>query len=324
LRDWLGCVLEYDEGDERWLRCGDDGPDAERRLADLLDWVVPLAEPVAPLPCRPIDLDRLSEGLLNAFDPTVPVPRAQQRVLGTIDGYDPDQPMAPLALNPALMLPAWRLLRDHAPDWLLPGIQAMARDAVVALETNARFIAAFMIGLNQQVREEWRWRGLEPALDSTPLRRFWDRRNASDGRLEDDILPIAQWEPNLALGEHSPNSEGELVLLFRSDIFHRYPETILYLVRSEGVGRPPDDAARIYPAFTGRIGADTAFFGFSGVLPELVGQHWVVLEEPPGGYRFRYEEFEPSELAGMSAASFASRSFAEPVRVLIRGEDLME
>ena len=76
-------------------------------------------------------------------------------------------------------------------------------------------------------------------------------------------------------------------------------------------------ANRIDPTFTGRIGTDITFFGFP-VPPADLGNHWVVLEEPPTGYRF-YLDPDPQLPAAETdtSADFAYRRFAEPVRVLI-------
>ena len=46
-------------------------------------------------PCRPVDLDALAEGVSAAFDPTLETAPARVRVLGTLEGLDPAEPLAP-------------------------------------------------------------------------------------------------------------------------------------------------------------------------------------------------------------------------------------
>lgn len=79
-------------------------------------------------------------------------------------------------------------------------------------------------------------------------------------------------------------------------------------------------AARILPTFTGTIGKDITFFGFP-VKPEVLKTHWVVLEEPPAGYRFNQKTEQPPlpvpAAVANSASNFAYQRFALPVRVLI-------
>jgi hypothetical protein len=97
---------------------------------------------------------------------------------------------------------------------------------------------------------------------------------------------------------------------------------VVYLYPQQNDWDPPDPTVpldlnqRKSPTFTGTIGTDITFFGFD-VKPEDLLQYWVVLEEPPAGYRF-YHKPEPS-IPGPDthSAQFAHRRFAVPVRVLI-------
>ena len=79
---------------------------------------------------------------------------------------------------------------------------------------------------------------------------------------------------------------------------------------------------RVMPTFTGTIGADITFFGFA-VPPSALETHWVVLEEPPAGYRFFHKPVSPpppappAGIAIDSSSNFAYQRFAVPVRVLI-------
>jgi len=125
---------------------------------------------------------------------------------------------------------------------------------------------------------------------------------------------------------------AEAVVAFRTTLFRRYPATVVYLYSAIDDFTPPasnqvldlapdpTQFGRKDPTFTGTIGPDITFFGFP-VPPEALANHWVVLEEPPAGYRF-YEKFQrtdeaPTALPGDSAEVFAYNRFATPVRVLI-------
>ena len=93
------------------------------------------------------------------------------------------------------------------------------------------------------------------------------------------------------------------------------------------------DALKVFPTFTGKVGDDVVFFGFP-IEPAALSRHWVVLEEPPSGYRFYTEDphaaFDPdvpdpplaAAGAAPSAADFGHATFAVPVRVMIA--DLVE
>jgi hypothetical protein len=110
------------------------------------------------------------------------------------------------------------------------------------------------------------------------------------------------------------------VVAFKTPLFRRYPSTVVYLYAADAAFTPPGagdvlvDANRVEHVFTGTIGSDITFFGFP-IDPGKLADYWVVLEEPPAGYRF----FEQSAalVGDSSAANYAFNRFALPVRVLI-------
>lgn len=281
-------------------------------------------------PCRPVDLDVLAEGAADAFDPTGDDAPAIIRVLDTIDGVDPVQPLAPLEVCIGLDRPVWSDLQRAEPEWLLPGVGRIPQDAIIAVETNPAFIDALLTGLNTQLLTELRWRNIPVATGCTPLRVFWDRFDTTAGDRVDDIVGIHAWPATSALGAPAHRPAGatgrDLVVVIRGELFRRYPSTVVYLVTAVhgGVANfdidPPAAAPRIFPSFQGRIGPDVTFFGFQGFDPEDIVSHWLVFEEAPSGFRFANDEVaNPFTVDG---ATFADLAFADPVRVLIRGDAL--
>jgi hypothetical protein len=257
--------------------------------------------------------------LTAAFDPTRADAPARRRVLDTVRGLDPAQPLASPEPCPGLAIPVWRRLAAIAPDWLLPGVGELGEDSVIALGTNPVFVDALLTGLNHKLLEEARWRNLRVATGCTPVRTFWFRADGTGGDLVDDVVGIQRWPTGSELGDPSHRPTGltgaDLVLVFRGRLFERYPDTLLYLVSD------PDDAEGTLPTFQGRIGADVTYFGFVGVDPESVTGRWVVLEEPPSGVRFRNDAVEADNAA--DGAEFATAAFDDPVRVLIDGAYLV-
>ncbi|MFI7494379.1 hypothetical protein ACH9D2_06625 [Kocuria sp. M4R2S49] len=295
---------------------------------DLSRLIADIDEPQPEDPaCRPVDLGALAAGVLAAFDPTRDDSAARTRVLATIDGLDPRQPLAPPEFCVGLDRPVWADVEEAFPEWLLPGAAALPEDSVIAVETNPRFVDALLIGLNTQVLGEWRWRNIPVATGCTPLRVFWDRADTGNGARLDDITGVAAWADATSLGdpEHRPPGIAgrDLVVLVRGQLFLRYPATVVYLTpvhMAEGTADfevDPDPAARILPTFQGRIGADMSFFGFQGVEPERVLTHWIVFEEPPAGFRFANDKSSAGE-----PHTWATKAFVPPVRVLIRGDRL--
>jgi hypothetical protein len=278
-------------------------------------------------PCRPVDLDGLAAGVLDAYDPTGVTGPARVRVLATITGLDPAQPLAPPEVCVGLDRPVWSDVRDQFDEWLLPGVGQLPENSVIAVETNPRFVDALLVGLNTQVLGELRWRNIPVATGCTPLKEFWRRRHTTSGDPIDDIIGVHAWPDGSALGSaaHRPvgASGRDLVIVVRGQLFLRYPSTVVYLITAVHAGVPdftvdPDPvAAHVLPTFQGRIGTDVTFFGFQGFNPDDVLAHWLVFEEPPAGYRFANDRS-----TSKNPVTWAKTSFAQAVRVLIRGDRL--
>jgi hypothetical protein len=324
---FIGLLAEYKRG--AWPDWRRRLQDLERQIAADLDTVIKdllptmVADPPQLPPCRVLDIKVIAADLTRAFDPTGATGAARNRVLATVDGLVGADPLAPPELCPAIPRPAWQFLAGRAPHWLLPGVGDVPPDTVVAVQTNPQFVDAFLVGLNGGLVAELRWRNLPVSTGCTPLRTFWQRLGA-DGPLA-DIVGVAGWADGSRLGAaaHRPgDSDGpDLVLVFRGELFRRFPRTLLSLrsARVGGVvnfGQDPTGAP-IWPTFQGAIGDDITFFGFAGVSAGAVDEHWVVVEEPPGGFRFLARD----DVSGLGdGGSYAAQTLAPPVRVLIRGD----
>ena len=303
---------------------------ADADMIGLLTAVGPLEADDPSL--QPIEVDALAAGVSAAFDPSGTAAPAATRVLATISGgVDPEQPLAPPEPCVGLDRPAWEDLAAAFPEWLLPGIGQLPEDCVIGLESNGTFIDAYMAGLNTQLLSELRWRNIPVATGCTPIRRFWDRSDTSSGERADDVVGVASWPTDSALGDASHRAPGatgrELVIAVRGQLLLRYPTTLVYLQSAVPAGavaadfdHDPDDAAtRVLPAFHGRIGADVVFYGFPSVDETALAGNWLVFEEPPAGYRFRNDV----QTSAATGHDWAVAMLAQPVRVLIRGDSLV-
>src|SRR5262249_20723429 len=250
------------------------------------------------LPCRPVDLAELGRRVSAAVDPTVDHPLVVDRVLGTLSGLKEPR-LAPPQLAPELALPMWKFLDEQARDWLLAGAGDLPLHSVVAVQTNPVFVDAFLTGANHQALGELRWRNIPIETGWTPLRRFWQRiafaTGPEGGHADTDIRPHLSWSAGSALGalSHQVDSAGarQLVIVFRTELFRRFPATVVYLTPAaqDGAGNPVwtstpdtdvDTVPRVHPTMTGSVGPDVVFFGFP-VPPGAGRDHWIVLEEPP-------------------------------------------
>ena len=296
---------------------------------------------------RPIDLGALSDGLIKLLDPRQPDPPARRRICNRIEGIDCSR-LVPPEFAIGINFPAWDLLREHDKEWLLPGVETLPKDSISALQTNPAFIDAYMVGLNSQFMAEMRWRDLAVDRKSTPLRMFWGQVDYATGQRIADINPLAEWAKatDKPLGDlthqtippDDPNNKTgkRLVLVFRSDLFRRYPSTLVYLVKpnladdvDDVLQQTPDfnlkgndRSNRLFfgPIFIGRITPEVTFFIFD-VSPDTLDQFWLVLDEPPSERRFRSDERD-GKLSSDNSVAFAKSALDQPFRVAISGEEL--
>ena len=190
------------------------------------------------------------------------------------------EPLDPVMVGPLLPEPLYQSLAKADPDRFLPGIGEIPDDTVTMVETNPRFVEAFLIGANHEMNRELLWRRYPTDRRGTPFHRFWDR---IDGK--EDLRPIHEFDGTLALGANSgADLRGSLVLLVRGQLLRRYPNAVVYAVpaRADGSIDPAPGAVKD-PVFWGRIDPDVTFVGFD-LTRETVevtpGWYFVIAEQP--------------------------------------------
>lgn len=300
-----------------------------------------------PPPCEPPDLGRVADVVGAALDPHGAEPPALRRVRSRITGIDLGD-LGPPEVPVGIDFPTWTLLRDQAKEWILPGIGTLPKHSVVAMQTNPTFIDAYLVGLNTQLHSELHWRNMPVDRRSTPLLMFWGHVDFETGWREAEIRPLATWAAGSELGnlDHQVLQPGDttgkrdLVIVFRTDLFRRYPRTMVYLVKPPGPAvadvdgalkatpvfdyLPADKATRQFlgPIFQGALAPDVVFFSFD-LDPSTLDQYWLVLDEPPSELRFRRVDGNGVPLGGPTAAArFAFDTIDKPTRVATSGSFL--
>lgn len=248
-----------------------------RRGSTVLD--VP-ADPARP----PLGVGQVVNELLARLDPSVTVVARIGARIKLPDSVRPrpgHDPLEEILAAPVFSQPAWELVRDHAPDLLLPGLHRVLQDTATLAETNPRFVEAVLVGLNHEIARELLWREYPTDQRGSPFRKFW----APDG--SDDVPAVHTWRTD-DLGGHSASGDTHLVLLVRGRLLSRYPGTVIYAAPDRS-GRPNlEEDAVLLPAFGGRLDPDVAFCGFALDLDEARGTPgwWFVLEQQPTEPRF--------------------------------------
>ena len=260
-------------------------------------------EPSTVPPPVPLQLAQLKATLVAATEPTGPITRraaSRVRIGGaTLDQLGADVPVRvgadldPVLAFPDLARPVYADLARYDSDRVLPGAGLIPADTVTLLETNQRFVEAFLVGMNHEMNRELLWREYPTDRRGTPLRRFWDRHDSAP-----DIPPIHQWDPVRVLGLNATGpAEGSLVLLVRGQLLRRYPNSIVYAAPALPNGRlnPAPTVVKL-PVFGGRLEPDINFAGFDLTAEQVQPEPgwFFVIQEQPTEPRFGLDEPDPA------------------------------
>jgi len=219
-----------------------------------------------------------------------------------VDGWWATHEIDRIMAYPTFPVAAYELLARYDRTRFCPGVDEIPPESVTLLETNPRFIASFMVGLNHETNRELLWRGYPTDSRGTPFRHFWARLDSNA-----DIDPIHGWRTG-SLAEQTTDPKGNLVLLFRGNLLRRYPNTIVVAMPATSPSEPDRDPAKlVHPIFAGRFDPDVSFFGFPLQDTDLArGQgYFFALMEPVTEPRFGLDETEgpsapaPSDWSGV-------------------------
>lgn len=153
----------------------------------------------------------------------------------SVDGWWSTPALDRVMAYPTFPVAASDYLTAYDRTRFCPGVDTIPPDSLSLLETNPRFIAAFMAGLNHETNRELLWRGFPTDSRGTPFRHFWRRL---DG--QDDIPPVHTWRLG-TLAEQTTDPKGNLVLLVRGELLRRYPNTIVVAMPAISDRQPDHD-----------------------------------------------------------------------------------
>lgn len=269
---------------------------------------------VAPgKPPQAAPLAQLRTAMMAALDPRLTVGLAARANLQIADTlvWQPLDPVEPVIAGPDFPQPMYQPLAELSQDWLLPGLDKIPANTITLVETNQRFVEAYMAGLNHEMASELLWREYPSDQRRTCFRQFWDVSgfSGSDGQqpnaeLLKDIRPVHQWPLTTPLGENRPpgSTAEQLVILIRGDVLQRYPTLLVYAVRATidiltGLRVPGGELRQ--PLFSGALAPDVAFMGFQLTEDEVRGDSsdpgwFFILQEQPHEPRFGLDDGAPA------------------------------
>jgi len=239
--------------------------------------------------------------------------------------------IAPIAAAPRFDRPMYRALESYDREWLVPGLGLLpTEDFVTVLSTNSEFMAAFFVGLSDEMGRELLWRGYPTDQRGTYFYRFW---NPSTDELARPIhaFPRTSLASQIGLG----GGDGSAVIVVKSELVRRFPDLVIQAVKNQGeVGKPvfekpgsPQETARLLFAET--LEPDIALVGVDLSVTELFGNDWwILIAEHPSATRFERpgdDELSAGQLhlnsTSTDAATYADRLLHRPVRVAFKATD---
>jgi hypothetical protein len=271
-----------------------------------------------------LDMTAVSAAMIRAIDPQITIWR---RGLSSIAlpswitdqiGADFNEVMA----YPKIDLPMYKPLKEASVERLLPNINKIASNSITLMETNQRFVEAYMVGLNHEFARKLLWREYPTDQRGSYFRQFWETGDFidSEGLNHDalkeklyDIPEIHRWPVDSALGQHNNRADSkhpndkQAVLIVRGELLKKYPNTVLFAqhAKIENGLRTPDWLTQAEeanpplsktrsPLFSAQPEDDIFFFGFDLTIDEVKGSNtdpgwYFVLQERPGEARFGLE-----------------------------------
>jgi hypothetical protein len=256
----------------------------------------------------PLPLAAATTASVTAVDPAVTIPKRGLTVLG-IPSWIRDQmgeSFSEVMAYPKIDLPMYQPLKDISIELLLPNINLIAENSITLIETNQRFVEAYMGGLNYEFGRKLMWREYPTDQRGSYFRQFWDVGSYidSEGLSQDalkeklyDIPELHLWPLDSALGTHNNRAAAgqtgeQAVLVIRGELLKRYPNTMIYaqhavwpmrdghidlslprsldeLTPAEELN-PPRSKIRS-PLYEAKADPDIYFFGFDLTVAEAEG-----------------------------------------------------
>jgi hypothetical protein len=246
---------------------GADSVEAGRLKTALKDSYILInaSEQAAVVPPKTkLDLGVLIGGMVNQINPNFTIPR---RIMTAI--FLPPRIRAEIGEQfveamayPEIDIPMYEPLKKLSAELFLPNINLIEQNSITLLETNQKFIEAYMVGLNHEFARELLWREYPTDQRGSYFRQFWDvssffnSEGLNAAALKEklrDIPRLDRWSKFSALGEHDnrqpPGStpRAEVVLVIRGELLKRYPTAVIYAHRACWQRHGPEPVPPTHP-----------------------------------------------------------------------------
>ncbi len=256
----------------------------------------------------PLPLAAATAASIAAIEPAATIPSRGMSMI-TIPPWISQligEDFAEVMAYPKIDLPMYAPLKDISIELFLPSINLIAQNSITLIETNQRFVEAYMVGLNHEFARKLLWNEYPTDQRGSYFRQFWDvgsyidSEGLSTDALQEklyDIPPLHLWPLTSALGDHNNRAAAgqtgeQAVLVIRGELLKKYPNTMIYAQRAVWAMKdgqidltqprsliqltpaeeqnPPRDKIRS-PLYEARADPDIYFIGFDLTIPEAEG-----------------------------------------------------
>jgi hypothetical protein len=272
-----------------------------------------------------VNLATVTDATIQTIDPEIAIPLRMRSIVSLPDrisnnlGTEFKEAMA----YPEIDTPMYEPLKEISTELFLPNVNLVEQNSITLLETNQKFIEAYMVGLDHEFARELLWREYPTDQRGSYFRQFWDVGNVftpkilSDRKSKDllkeelrDIPPIHTWRKDSELGEHDNRQKGgvqkkDVVLVIRGELLKKYPTAVIYAHRADWIRKDgkidktqkrklldlqgldieklSKDKIRT-PLYQAKVDPDIYFLGFDLTVPEAKGGTGEKETDDPGWF----------------------------------------
>jgi hypothetical protein len=253
--------------------------------------------------------DRVDAPALALVAKLAPALTVPARVLGRLHGGSGRMPswlrsdwfadgrVEPVMAHPRFRYPMYEPLHRYDREWMVPGLGLIERpDMATILQTNNRFIEAYLTGLNHEMARELLWQEFPTDQRGTYFSSFWSGAPEIVADMHE-----AAWRGG-TLGSHVDQAlNGQLVFLVRGDLIRRYPGVVAHAALEQNLdpsGIPTFAAATpVRTLFHVFLPPNVLLVGFSMTrarIDQAGEKWWFTLSENPTEPRFGLDPSRPT------------------------------
>jgi hypothetical protein len=302
-----------------------DSPTAVRFKSALRDSFTLIATTnavsIRPVPVA-LDFTAIVDLMVKSVDPQVTIAKRGLSLIAIPDWIRAQigNQFGEVMAYPRIDLPMYQPLKDISSELFLPNINLIPQNSITLVETNQKFIEAYMVGLNHEFARKLLWREYPTDQRGSYFRQFWDVRgffnvdNLPPDQLKEklrDIPELHRWALDTQLGQHNNrqpagDQTAQAVLVIRGELLKKYPTAVIYAHHAEWAREsngsidltqprslqdidvafeenPPPTIVRT-PLYEAKVDPDIYFFGFDLTVAEAKGGSGRDPKDDPGWF----------------------------------------